>query len=69
MLVSLIKILLIYWILTVIIRWYQRARTNRSRSYQAPPKPDKPLEPNAPPDVPVNGNIEDAEFEELSKTK
>ncbi len=59
-----LRILLIWWLATVIMRWASKSSDTRPEN-----RPHDPAEaqPVIPPDLVHNGDIEDADFEELER--
>ena len=67
--VWLFRILLIWWLATVVIRWISGSAgrgTLRGAGRNAARGVDD-TRPNEPPDIPVHGPIEDADFEDMSE--
>ena len=69
MFVWLLRIVLIWWLATVVVRWISGSK-ERGNSTDPRRKTgrgeDNPL-PNEPPDIPARGSIEDADFEDMSE--
>jgi hypothetical protein len=65
LLLGIIKIILLWWIITVVIRWYRRLQSDKSnrQSFQQNGNNDIPK------DQVFTGKIEDAEFEDLDDRK
>jgi hypothetical protein len=59
---TLLRILLIWWILTIIFRWVGRLGSSKSDTRTVA---DSNKKSNAFSDIPFEGEIEDADFEEI----
>lgn len=61
MLIGFIKLILLWWIITVVARWYRRIQSEKSnrQSFQQKGSNDTPK------DQMYSGKIEDAEFEDI----
>ena len=57
-----LRILLIYWILSILIKWFGRLSFSNKNSDKIP---NDSQNPNAPLNNDFTGKIEDAEFEEM----
>ena len=62
MLIALIRILLIWWIATILVRW-----VGRLRSYKQVRNDLKKKKSDSLSDIPFSGEIEDADFEEIDE--
>lgn len=59
-----IRIMLIWWLVTVIMRWFSKSSDAGLKNRAAGPAD---TQPGVPPDLVHNGDIEDADFEELER--
>jgi len=60
-LIFLLRILLIWWILSILFKWLGRLSSPDKKTSQAPQNPPPETNPN----IMHSGKIEDAEYEEL----
>ena len=68
MILNVIKVLLVFWIVSSVLRWWNRPARDERRDTRRPPAQKPARDPNAPADPGLAGNIVDAEFEELDRT-
>jgi hypothetical protein len=60
-LIGLLKIILLWWIITVVVTWYRRMKAEKSGRQEVPPREDSP----GPGGRIYSGKIEDAEYEDI----
>ncbi|MDP2983517.1 MAG: hypothetical protein Q8O92_09350 [Candidatus Latescibacter sp.] len=61
--ISLLKLILLWWIISVVVRWYRRMQAERAGRQEVPPQDDHP----GTSDRVYSGKIEDAEFEDIDE--
>ena len=80
MLINLLKLILLWWIISVVVRWYRRRFSERGprkskdlwgdKNDTAPKDPGSPLvRSTSGVEMVYSGKIEDAEFEEIDDRK
>ncbi|MFC1551271.1 hypothetical protein ACFL6P_01775 [Candidatus Latescibacterota bacterium] len=63
MLIIFLRFILIFWIVSVLLRWFRRLGTSGEKGTSG----DMGNKANAPVDLGQTGSIDDAEFEEIDK--
>ena len=66
MLIGIIKLILLWWIITVAVRWYRRLQAERIDKKAERPSVTQNGSDETPKDRMYSGKIEDAEFEDIN---